>query len=246
MDAELEAVLEEYADSEPGPSRATLVTWIGRYPQFARELTAFTARWQLLKWAGDVDDASDASDNAVAASEVADEEHERMILRGVSAAQIVFFAKRAARRAAAQAASLGEASFVPSAPPPAFAPLESLTAAARRVGLDHAALKGRLGLSDALLQKLNRRLVDPLSVPVRIIADIAAALHQQLDAVRQYLALAPTFAPGAQHRASQAPTLPTTREDFLEAVRNDAALSAERKQEILAMARADGGASHEL
>lgn len=239
MDAELEAVLETYADAEPGPSRATLVAWIDRYPQYARELTEFTARWQLLRWADDVDDANDATDTAVAASEVLDKEQERMVLRGVSAAQSVFFAKRAARQAAEQTASLGEANVIPLVASPSVAPIDSLLAAARRAGLEYAALKECLGLSDALLQKLNRRLVDPLSVPVRITADIAAALRQQAEAVHQYLALAPIFAPGAQHRASQAPSLPTVREDFLDAVRNDAALSAERKQEILALPRSD-------
>lgn len=237
MDAELEAVLEAYSYAEPGPSRATLVMWIGRYPQYARELTDFTARWQLLKWAGDGDDANDATDAAVAAWEIPDDEHERMVLRGVSAAQRVFFTKRAARQAARQNASLGEASVTPSMASPAVVPIDSLIAAGRRAGLEYVALKDRLGLSDALLQKLNRRLVDPLSVPARIIADIAAELGQQVEAVHQYLALAPIFAPGAQHRASQAPTLPTTREDFLDAVRRDAALSTERKQEILALPR---------
>ncbi len=239
MDEELEAVLEAYANAEPGPNRATLVTWIERNPRYARELTDFTARWQLLKWAGDGDDANNATNSAVAASEMLNEEHERMVLRGVSAAQSVFFTKRAARRAAGQTASLNEVSVTPLVASPSVAMIDSLFAVARRAGLEYVTLKERLGLSDALLQKLNRRLVDPLSVPARITADIAAALGQQVEAVHQYLALAPAFAPGAQHRASQAPTLPTVREDFLDAVRNDAALSAERKQEILAPPRPD-------
>lgn len=241
MDAELEAVLEAYADAEPGPSRATLVTWISRYPQFARELTDFTARWQLLKWAGDADDAADT-----AASEVLDEQQERMLMRAVSAAQSVFFAKRAAMRAAGQTASSGEASVVPRAASLAVAPIESLIAAARRAELEYPALKERVGLSDALLQKLNRRLINPLSIPAWIVADIAAALQQRVEAVSRYFTLAPTFAPGAQHRATQAPTLPKAQEDFFEAVRNDAALSTDRKREILALPRPDvSSASHE-
>jgi len=234
MDAELEAVLEAYADAEPGPDRATLATWIGRYPQFARELTDFTARWQLLKWAGDADDATHT---ALATSEVADEEHERMVLRGVSAAQSVFFAKRAARRIAGRTAPSREASIVPAAASPAGAPIESLIAAARRAGLEYTALKERVGLSDALLQKLNRRLINPLSIPAQITGDIAAAIQQRVEAVSRYLTLAPTFAPGAQHRATQAPALPKSKEDFFEAVRNDAALPADRKREILALPR---------
>lgn len=236
MDAELEAVLEAYADAEQGPSRATLVTWINRYPQFAPELTDFTARWQLLRWAGDADD------NEVAAFEVLDEEQERMVLRGVSAAQSVFFAKRAAKRSDGET-SLGEASDISALG--FVAPIESLIAAAQRAGLDFAALKEHVGLSDALLQKLNRRLINPPSIPARIIADIATAIQQRVEAVSRYLTLAPTFAQGAQHRASQAPTLPKAQEDFFEAVRNDAALSPDRKADILALPRTDvSGASH--
>jgi hypothetical protein len=242
MDAELEVVLEAYADAEPGPSRATLVVWINRYPRFARELTDFTAQWQLLKWAGDEDEAA----TSASASEVLDEEQERMVLRGVSAAQSVFFAKRAARLALDNTASSTDASAVSGTAPQAVAPIQSLIAAARRVGLEYAALKERVGLSDALIQKLNRRLINPRSVPARVIEDIAAALQQHVEAVRRYLALEPTFALGAQHRASQAPMLPKAPEDFFEAVRNDGTLSADRKTEILALPRPDvTGASHE-
>lgn len=241
MDAELEAILEAYADAEPGPSRASLVAWINRYPQFARELTDFTARWQLLKWAGDADEATDT---AAAVSEVLDDEQERLVLRGVSAAQGVFFAKRTAKRAAAQTASSAEASVASA--PTAAAPIQSLLAAARRVGLEYGALKDRVGLSDALLQKLNRRLINPRSIPARILKDIAAEIQQQVEEVSRYLTLGPTFAPGAQHRANQAPTLPKVQEDFFEAVRKDTTLSGDRKREILALPRPDvSGASHQ-
>lgn len=242
MDAELDAVLEAYADAEPGPDRATLVVWINRYPQFARELTDFTARWQLLKWAGDEEEAAAPA----AASKVLDEEQERMVLRGVSAAQSVFFAKRAARRVPGHTASASEASALSGTAPQAVAPIQSLIDAARRVGLEYAALKQRVGLSDALLQKLNRRLINPRSVPARVIEDIAVAIQQHVEAVSRYLALDPTFAVGAQHRASQAPILPKEQEDFFEAVRNDATLSADRKTEILALPRPDvSAASHQ-
>ena len=103
-----------------------------------------------------------------------------------------------------------------------------------------------MDLSDALLQKLNRRLIEPSSIPVRIVVELAATLRHQAEEVMEYLALAPTMAVGALHRASQAPALPREREDFFDAVRNDAALSGARKQELLALPRPDGsGTSRE-
>lgn len=236
MDAKLEAVLEAYADAEPGPSRTTLVAWINSYPQFARELTELTARWQLLEWATGDDEAADV---AASAPELLDEEQERMVLRGVSAAQRVFFAKRAARRAADQAVSSNEVRGVWSSTSTAVTPISSLIVAAQRAGLEYAALKERVRLSDTLLQKLNRRLIDPRSVPGQVVAEIAAAIQQRVEAVSRYLMLAPRFALGAQHRAAQVPTLPKVQEDFFEAVRKDAALSSERRDELLALARRD-------
>lgn len=235
MNTELEAVLEAYAEAEPGPSRAALVVWINRYPHFARELTDLTARWQLLEWADDADEAATSATE----SEALTKEQESIVLRGVSAAQSVFFAKRASRLARGNTASSIEAGANPTTVPQAAAPIESLTAAARRAGLEHSALKDRVGLSDALLQKLNRRLIKPQSIPARIIADIAVAIQQQSDAVSRYLALVPTFAMGAQHRASQAPVLPKEQEDFYEAVRSDSSLSPSRKLEILSLPRQD-------
>lgn len=243
MDAQLERILEEYAASEPGPSRATLPVWIREYPQFAQELTEFAARWQLMEWAGD--DADNEPHGAKA--NVADEENERLILRGMSAAQSVFYARRAAR---AKQVSEAVAASVDRSPHAASegmsAAIDSLIAAAGHVGLTYPALRDRVGLSDALLQKLNRRLIDPLTIPVRVIADLAGAVQQRVESVAAYFALAPTFAIGAQHRANQTPTLPKAQEDFFDAVRNDATLRVSRKDELLALPRPAGSVrSHE-
>lgn len=233
MDAQLENVLDSYAASEPGPSRGTLAGWIREYPQFARELTEFTAKWQLLEWADET-----PSLDTVANSEVVPDD-DRRLLRGMSAAQSAFYALRANRQVThlRQTDTTGTTSRFSIAAE--NAPLSSLFAAAKRVGFTHAQLKNCVGLSDALLQKLNRRLIDPRTIPVRIISDLAGALQQSVADVAAYLAFAPTFAVGAQHRANQAPTLPKTREDFFDAVRDDAALFDSRRQELLALTRHD-------
>lgn len=238
MDAQLEMILEAYATSEPAPSRARLAEWIREYPRFARELTEFTARWQYLEWT----DAPVESEMPAAAADAcgADDEEERLILRGMSAAQSVFYGKRASQPAGQVREAGVESTQATPRPGPAGsdAPIDSLIAAAKRAGLTFAALKDRVGLSESLLQKLNRRLIDPGTIPVRILADLAVALQQRLDSVAAYLARAPTFAAGAQHRADQAPTLPNAREDFFDATRNDPALSDTRKQELLSLPRA--------
>lgn len=228
MDAQLEEVLDAYAASEPGPSRATLAEWIRDYPKYARELTEFTAGWQLLEWA----DESSAIDATETSDAVPDDD--RLLLRGMSAAQSAFYALRAKRQREADATHTATQS---ASKPAGDVPISSLFAAAKRAGLSAVDLKDRVGLSDALLQKLNRRLIDPLTIPIRILSDLAAALQQNVQAVAAYTRLVPTFAAGAQHRANQAPALPKEREDFFDAVRNDLTLLDTRKQEILALPR---------
>jgi hypothetical protein len=229
MDAQLEQVLDAYAAAEPGPSRIALAEWIREYPQYARELTEFTANWQLLEWADD----QSASDTAAEADVVSDED--RLFLRGMSAAQSAFYALRAKReldtapelsRIQTEAASVADRT-----------PITGLFDAASSVGLSSNGLKERVGLSAAILQKLNRRLIDPSTIPTRVIADLAAVLRRSVDTVWAYLRLDAAFAASAQHRSNQAPTLPKQREDFFDAVRNDLSLAESRKQELLALPR---------
>src|SRR5689334_23253567 len=88
MTDQLKELLAAYALSDPQPSRAKLVDWIARYPAVADELTAFTADWELLEWTADASllargDRLVPMDAAI----------ESLILRGVSAAQELFFRK---------------------------------------------------------------------------------------------------------------------------------------------------------
>lgn len=244
MDTQLENVLDAYAAAEPGPSRAALAMWVREYPQFARELTEFTARWQLLEWADEVLEADVDSARDTAGDVVADET--RLILRGISAAQSAFYAARADRQALrthnadAQHVTPSERGVrATSLPALHSAPITSLANAAKDAGLSQDELIDRVGLSDGLFRKIDRRLIDPLTIPVRVLRDLAGALGREVSAMAAYTQLAPAFATGAQHRANQAPTLPSQREDFYDAVRKDLAIDNSRRQNLLALPRSD-------
>ena len=228
MDAQLEDVLDAYAAAQPGPGHATLKEWIREYPQYARELMEFTAQWQLLEWTDDVPRV-----NSEPPSEVVSDEDPHF-LRGMSAAQSAFYELRAKRRREQEVA-------VPTAQPATTATndarISSLRDAAKRINLSYAELRERSGLSDALLQKLNRRLIDPITIPSRVLSNLATVLQYDPAAVAAYTRLPPAFAAGAQHRANQAPALPENREDFFTAVRNDLTLPVARKEELLALPR---------
>lgn len=231
---QLEDVLEAYAASDSGPSRAALTEWTTRYPEFARELTAFTARWQLLAWTADVEPAAEAGELAA--------EDEQLVLRGMSAAQAAFYGALARRQAAGR--QDGAPSIQDTARPephggdaPANVPIANLVRDAQQRGLAADALAERVGLSSVLLRKLDRRLIAPASIPLQVLADLAGALGRSLAAVRAYVERPPAFAAGAQHRANQPPALPTTREDFFAAVRQDLSLDDSRRRALLALPR---------
>lgn len=221
MTEQLTDVLKAYAESDPGPNRITLAEWIGRYPHFARELTEFTARWQLLEWTADASllpGGERLADDSASA--------ERLVLRGVSAAQGIFYGKGA--QDAEQSAQK---------PVAADPPISGLLREAQHIGIPTDVLAERVGLSDGLLRKLDRRLIDPASIPSYIFGHLAEVLGRSMASVVAYSQLPPAFAAGAQHRARQKPTLPGKQEDFFDAVRSDLVLDNARRQALLALPR---------
>ena len=47
--ATLDDIIDEYVAQSPQPSYAALAEWIGRYPQYAQELTDFTLSWSVAE-----------------------------------------------------------------------------------------------------------------------------------------------------------------------------------------------------
>jgi hypothetical protein len=62
-----------------------------------------------------------------------------------------------------------------------------------------------LGIDHSILTSLAARLVRPATIPARLVREIAAALHRQLDAVRDYFRLPPQLA--TAHKARKRPTV---------------------------------------
>lgn len=236
---DLQDVLDAYAMTESGPSLAALAEWIRRYPQFKRELTDFTAEWQMLNWVGDEAAEGGAEQGTSGAND------ERLILRGMSITQSVYFDVKARRsaegavRPAPTPPSVGElrSATEPDAAEPAASSISGLLQEARRRGSDADTLAVRLGLSVGILTKLDRRLIAAASIPMRILEGIADALDRRLSDVVAYARLPPRFGVGVQHRASQAPELPRTQEDFFDAVRNDPELDTVRRDSLLTLPR---------
>jgi hypothetical protein len=223
-------VLEAYAASENGPSRTTLPEWVRRYPQYEQQLMEFTARWGLLKWLPDRDDDDEVDE-------------ETLVLRGMSTVQAVLFRRQS--NIELEHPSIeeqpvqmrdGPRDIPRDIPVDVERPIAGLLREGKRLGITADDLAERVGVSDSILRKLDRRLINPASIPTRISQDLGLALNCGVAQITSYVQLPPTFAPGAQHRASQAPALPTVQEDFFDAVRHDRTLTEERRAQLLSLA----------
>lgn len=117
--------------------------------------------------------------------------------------------------------------------------ITSLTEAGAALGLRPRQLAQAAGLGDALLGKLNRRLIRFASIPREAIEQLAATLQRDVESISAYLQQPSTFAAAAQHRAEQAPQL-AEPEDFFDAVRADRTLVPPQRERWLALERSDG------
>jgi DNA-binding LacI/PurR family transcriptional regulator len=177
----------------------SLDLWIERYPEYEQELTNFALAWMLSESLPVAPDADRVPDT-------------RLVERGMQAVQQLLVTKQHPEPAAVLAGSS------------AADRISGLMAEARARGLRPRQFVQTTGLGDALLAKLDRRLIRFASIPNEVIERIASALQHDLDSVRQYLQQAPSFATTAAYRAEQAPQL-AGPEDFVAAAASDSTMS---------------------
>lgn len=201
--AELEDVLDALvaADETPGP--AALDRWVREYPQFERELVDFMASWTLMN------SAMSPSAGQEERAEQEMEADERLMLRGMSIVQNL----------------LHEMSHRAETTPR----LDSLLGAARAAGMSLPDLARAAHLGEAVVRKLDRRLIRFASIPKQAIDAVANAVRCQAQAVALYLQQPATFAAGAHYRADRVPQL-AEPEDFIVAVEKDPTMTAEGRR----------------
>ncbi len=117
-------------------------------------------------------------------------------------------------------------------------PISGLFAEGKARGMTNFKLADAAELSIALITKLDRRLIDFLTIPGQVIQDLARALERSVESVSQYLQGPPLIPSRAEFKAEQTPRV-TRVEDFYEAVRRDKSLSEARRQRLLAMKQDD-------
>ncbi|WP_028133521.1 hypothetical protein [Bradyrhizobium japonicum] len=104
--------------------------------------------------------------------------------------------------------------------------IHDLSAEITRAGHSLESFQRTLGIDQSILASLAARLVRPATIPARLVREIAAALHRQLDGVREFFRLPPQMA--TAHKARKRPT--AKQVDFAYLVEHAELPEPEKKQ----------------
>jgi hypothetical protein len=194
----LDDVLNEFVAEYERPTSEALEMWVGRYPQFRRELIDFAAAW--------------AEQIALPETpELTAEEEERIVDRVMSHALNVSFG----RDGKTQTRQPGENA------------ISSLTGEAKNAGMSVADLAKGCGLDLVLVTKLNNRQILPETIPSRLVSYIARLVGRTAESVMEYLGGPPQLLSGVSFMAKKKPRS-FERESFAEAVRASSLREAEK------------------
>lgn len=191
-------VLNQFVAEHDQPTAEALEAWVGRYPQFRRELIEFAAAWaeQMV---------------LPAAPALTTDEEERIADRAMSHALNVSFS----RDEQAQSGQSNENG------------IKSLTVEAKNAGLSAPGFAKACGLDLVLITKLNNRQIRPNTIPPRLIRHVARLLGRTIEAVKEYLGRAPQPLAGRSFLAFKKPKS-AEQESFADAVRASSLSEAEK------------------
>lgn len=111
------------------------------------------------------------------------------------------------------------------------ASISSLTALAEQRGMKKGEFARTVGLSLSLFMQLEKRSVQPSTVPTKVIDRLAVKLETATEAIRAYLELPQMASPG-NFKAEERPE-ESAQVDFAKAVELDPNLSDDQKRDLL-------------
>lgn len=106
--------------------------------------------------------------------------------------------------------------------------LADIYSAAKSCGLNPRSLASRLGVGLAVVAKLQQRLIRFSTIPAAVIDRLAMELQVSAQQVSDYLRQPASLAAGASYKSAGVPQA-SAQEDFAQAVRSCADMSAEQK-----------------
>lgn len=201
----LEDVLDTYLTAVEEPDLRSAREWRQRFPQYAEAIQDFVVSWKLAT-------------GLPANPHVRQPETAAFLERGRSLIADVFRRLQEEEQTATTGPSI-----------------DTLLSAAKARGIGPGDLAVKLDVSIPLVGKLNRRLIEPASIPRELIEALALNLGYEQGSISRYLAQPPTITTGTFHRAAGKPTI-AAREDFETAVRTDSALTPGQRARWLSLA----------
>lgn len=199
----LDQVLDAFAAAADHPSEALVSEWVGKHPEFEREIVDFAVEWAAMDMAV-VDAALDA------------EQEDRLVARTMSHIQQVAY----------QLQAEGAASPEPNADGATAAQIERVEAAFR-VHSRQRSLTASLGIDETVLALFEEHMILP-PVPRRLLDAFSSVLGERVDAVNAWLFQ--DTQPAMASYAAKAPTF--MRWTFQQAIENST-LPDEAKQQWL-------------
>ena len=150
----LNDILNEFVAQYDRPTREALLVWIGRYPQYERELIEFVAAWA-------------EQEIFPPARELSSEDEKKIVNRAMSHVQNVIYNQSENRKAL----RIKGTQFA------------TLVDEGKNLGLSARELAEACDLDLALLTKLNNRQIEPKSIPSSVAARFAQVLKRPVELI---------------------------------------------------------------
>lgn len=199
----LDEVLDAFAAAADRPSEALVREWVGKYPEFEREIVEFAVEWA-------------ATDLSMSDAGLDSEQEDRLVIRTMSHVQHVVHQLQQEAGTAPAANLVGATS----------AQISSVEAAFRARSTN-AAWPATLGIDDTILALFEEHMISP-PVPRRLLDAFSIALEVHVDAIKAWL-----FQDTRPALAAYASKQPTFKQwTFQQAIENST-LSDEDKQQWL-------------
>jgi hypothetical protein len=109
-------------------------------------------------------------------------------------------------------------------------PLKSIIQVLADKGLKQKNFADSLHIDIPLLAKLEQRLLEVASIPDILIKQLASGIGRTKADIIAYLSQAPTLAPEGRYKSGQTPTVPPTRQNFLDAIEKSSILASDQKE----------------
>jgi len=198
----IDQVLFNFMAENENPTREVLTEWIHRYPQYKRELVNLAVDWFQM--------AIPLPDDTPVENETT------VVERGVDHVHNYIIEEEARLQTT----------------PKTSRPFLGFVSEARALHLTLDEVAEQIGLTPALLVKIDQRMIRYTSLPIELLQNLVDKIDGDLFSSARYLQLQPAIPRNQRFKSAQQPQV-SEQTDFFDEVRADPDLSDEQRQRWL-------------